>query len=255
MDLMLHGSTVALVVVGTGVGFSLLLRARRERRLPELAVGLALLSYAAMAQAGRYLSTPLGEDAEPMLLTAATTYRVIGYLITLGGLSVFTWQVFGAKSRWRQLLAGTMLAVGLVSAVAMVRGAWILYTGGPPSPPLWRVMLSGAFLTTFLWTSIESLRYHGLMRRRLALGLADPVIANRFLLWGGGAGLSTALTIVPVVTAFSGPAAAPVSMLATTAAGLLNALVWWLSFTPPAAYLRWVRSRWGERNASADAPT
>jgi hypothetical protein len=26
-----------------------------------------------------------------------------------------------------------------------------------------------------------------------------------------------------------------------TLAGLVNALVWWLTFAPPAAYLRWVR--------------
>ncbi|MFK7894917.1 MAG: hypothetical protein AB8G23_03725 [Myxococcota bacterium] len=33
----------------------------------------------------------------------------------------------------------------------------------------------------FLWGFCEALRYYAQMRRRLTLGLADPVVANRFL--------------------------------------------------------------------------
>ena len=36
----------------------------------------------------------------------------------------------------------------------------------------------------YLWTSVESLTWWRRMHRRVALGLADPVVANRFFLWG-----------------------------------------------------------------------
>ena len=35
-----------------------------------------------------------------------------------------------------------------------------------------------------LWVAIESFRYYGQQRRRLRIGLADPILSNRFLLRG-----------------------------------------------------------------------
>ena len=49
-----------------------------------------------------------------------------------------------------------------------------------------------AIWTYPLWTMVESYRYYALMRRRQAIGLADPMVTNRFLLWGS-ASLGTAL--------------------------------------------------------------
>ena len=57
------------------------------------------------------------------------------------------------------------------------------------------------FLVAMGWIAIESLRYRSLLLRRLALGLADPVLINRFGLWGSGcaaASLSSIGTIVCV---------------------------------------------------------
>ena len=85
-----------------------------------------------------------------------------------------------------------------MSSVAILWHAWIQFSGGVLSPAVWRSVLSVAFLATFAWTSSEALRYYGLMRRRFALGLADAVVVNRFLIWGGGAAISTALTVAPV---------------------------------------------------------
>ena len=242
LDWSVNASTAVAALVGSLVGLRLLALARRTGRMPELAIGLGLFSYAALAQASHFLTLALGEDAAPELRVGVAALRLAGYVVTLGGLSVFTWQVFGADSRWRKLLASGVCLAGLVSAVAIVHHLWIQYTGGPKPPVIWGVLLGVSFLVGFAWTSAEALRYHGLMRRRSALGLADPVIANRFLVWGAGAGLSTALTVVPVLMSMAGRSDDPLSLLATTAAGLVNAVVWWLSFMPPAAYLRWIQS-------------
>jgi hypothetical protein len=248
MDWSVNASTAVAALVGSLVGLRLLALARRTGHTPELAIGLGLFSYAALAQASRFLTLALGEEAAPELRVAAVAIRMIGYVVTLGGLAFFTWQVFGADSLWRRLLASGVCLAGLVSAVAIVHNLWIQYTAGPKPPVYWGVLLGVSFLVTFAWTSAEALRYHGLMRRRRALGLADPVIANRFLVWGAGAGLSTALTVVPVLMSLAGRANDPLASLATTAAGLVNAVVWWLSFMPPGAYLRWIQG------ASATTP-
>src|SRR5262249_5498199 len=36
----------------------------------------------------------------------------------------------------------------------------------------------------YVWTTFEGFRYYGMMKKRMALGLADAVVTNRFLLWG-----------------------------------------------------------------------
>ena len=45
-----------------------------------------------------------------------------------------------------------------------------------------------AQIGVLLWGSLEALSYWRRMQKRTAIGLADPAVTNRFLLWGIGAG-------------------------------------------------------------------
>ncbi|MGH0036401.1 MAG: hypothetical protein ACQGVK_15345 [Myxococcota bacterium] len=237
------GTVLLSALVGTWVGVKLLGLAVRTREWPELAIGVGLLCYGTVAQVLRVVTLSLPEDADPALRVVLVGVRMLAFAGTLAGLGIFTWRVFGADSVWRRNLAVGLAVTGAACAVRIAYGFGVQTFGGPPTPAPWNTSLAVAFLVTFTWTSTEALRYHGLMRRRLALGLADPVIVNRFLVWGAGAGLSTGLTLVPVLSAMAGRVDDPIAGVATAAAGLLNALVWLLSFTPPAAYLRWLESR------------
>ena len=82
------------------------------------------------------------------------------------------------------------------------------------------------------------------MRRRLVVGLADPVVVDRFRLWAVSSSAITAgflvfymgrlwaenvATSVPVLTA-------------TSVVGLVAGVSMWLAFVPPAAYLRQFKS-------------
>src|SRR5262249_16178730 len=51
-----------------------------------------------------------------------------------------------------------------------------------PGPSYW--INFAARVSGVVWMSVESFRYGAMLRRRLRLGLADPLVANRFLLWG-----------------------------------------------------------------------
>jgi hypothetical protein len=245
------GTVLLSAIVGTGVSAKLLGLARRTGGWPEWSVGIGLFAYAAVAQLLRVVTMALPEDAARPVLVGLMVLRMAAFAATLTGLGVFTWRVFGVESAWRRWLALGIAGAGAVSALFIVEGYAAKLAGGPEIDVVWRVSMGVAFLVVFGWTAAEALHYHRLMRRRIAIGLADPVVANRFLLWGVAAGLSVALTIVPVAASLAGRVNDPVSSIATAVAGLLNAGVWWLTFTPPAAYVGWIRGRRADGPASA----
>ena len=98
---------------------------------------------------------------------------------------------------------------------------------------------------SYVWTAIESFRYRAMLRRRVALGLAEPGLANRFLLWGLAGVFASAGIGISTWIALSGvdPTGHPVSMLAIGTAGFVTSLALYLAFVPPAAYRRWIEGR------------
>jgi len=97
---------------------------------------------------------------------------------------------------------------------------------------------------------LEGMRYYRMMRKRMALDLADAVVTNRFLLWGFS-GL-TSLAWISVSAFFLAIGANlgtdPIPVTVTSAGGILNTVLMVLIFMPPAAYVRWV-----ERSARSGA--
>ena len=94
------------------------------------------------------------------------------------------------------------------------------------------------FLVPIGWGAVESLRYWALLRRRLALGLAEPVVVDRFRLFGVamGAGLfaNTATVVCQILDIeIVGTAAGTVAV----SPAMLAAVALWLAFLPPRAYL------------------
>ena len=102
-------------------------------------------------------------------------------------------------------------------------------------------------------TGFEALRYYALIEKRVALGLATPALANRFLLWGwmgitmgagAGANLYFLATHIDVV-------ADPRAQSVTSAVGLAQAVLLYLTFLPPRRYARWIETRWGAPRADS----
>ncbi len=244
MKLLMVGSILLCVLVGTLVGLKLLSIAARSRKFPEFAIGAALFSYAALSQPAFLAHNALGEEASLGLRMGIVVVRVLAYCVTLLGLSLFTWQVFGVKSRWRQAVAASVGVAALISAGLNIWANWLQLSANAPLPMHARIGMAPLYAFAFGWASLESLRYYGLMRSRRSLGLADPVVTNRFFVWGAGEGVSSLVVLalsVAILTRSGISIADPFVSGCITLAGLVNALVWWLTFTPPAAYLRWVQ--------------
>lgn len=233
-------------LVGTWVGVTLLGIARRTGKTPELLVGLSLFFYAALAQGSMVVSRLTGTDADLGLRMSLIVFRTLAYYGTLVGFAAFAWKVFGADSRWRASLFWAIALVGGIMASFATHAAWLRLSQDVASPVWQRLGTTPPFIVVFAWMSAESLRYYAQMRRRIGLGLADPVVANRFLLWGAGTGLSSPIVFFLLYLTLTRDQLLGGDVLASSVvmlAGFINTTVWWLTFVPPETYLRWVRSR------------
>ncbi len=230
---------LAFAVASFLVGARLLLLARRTRELPELAVGLALVLAGGAGYALMFASARLAPEP-----ATAGAFAALGALsLNAGAVSLwfFTWRVFRPESAW---------AAVLVAAAAAAAGSSYLHelltTGFAfrSFQGVWYWSGFAARLLCFGWAALESLRYWAMMRRRARLGLAEPLLANRFLLWALAAAGAFAIWAVvgwnllqgsnqPTGGLFENDAALLVSGF-----GLASALALWLAFFPPLAYRR-----------------
>ena len=101
-------------------------------------------------------------------------------------------------------------------------------------------------IAALLWGSAEALSWFVRMRRRARVGLGDAVVANRFLLWGigaGAAGLGSLIGIVVQIVTGAMSTQVPWVLASSSAHGFVAAVAMWLAFVPPAGYVRWVQAR------------
>lgn len=231
--------TVTSLVVGT----RLLARARRSRGWPEFLMGLT------------YTAAPgLGY---PLVITAvlwptreaSLTATVVGQILVIFGCSAF--MIFNAKVF--RPSAGWALSLAYVGVSVIVAGGCAVILAHVSTADLALAVDRGrsgtaAMLTAlgagYAWTAFEGIRYNRMLRKRIALGLAEPIVANRFLLWALAGIVATLWNTVSVYYLLSGAniGTHPVPLLATSLGGLFSAVLQVLIFMPPARYVRWIES-------------
>jgi hypothetical protein len=239
-------SLLSMLVVGAVVGGRLLLVARRTRQLPELAMGLGLL-----------LTTVLGGPVAaagrlPALVATGPGDFVfgLGLALALSGIAlfyVFTWRVFRPDSSWgKAVMALALLALGVEWLGLMQASAQgqTLDEIVPHTRP-WAITIVAMACISFLWTGVESLAYYRMLRRRRALGLADPVVMNRFLLWAasGFAAVAVCGSVVASMLAGYAPLRDAPPLIGIASAAIVTSVAWYLAVLPPEAYLRFIRRR------------
>lgn len=238
---------VAYTVVSGVVGVRLLMRASRSRGVPELLAGLAYIGAPALGYPMAIVASllPRGGIAIPMY--------VIGEILLVSGCCCFlffTVTVFRPNVRWATVMAYVGSAVLVYSGVGVTH-SFLAYDNATEITAHARLPLAGmvgTLLLSYVWTALEGLRYWRMMRKRMALGLAEPVVTNRFFLWTCSGLLSTAWISFSAILLALGENLArnPVNVTVTCLAGLANSVLLVLIFMPPAAYTRWI-----ERSARA----
>lgn len=242
MEILSLGSLGLLLGVTVAVGLRLLRLWRRTRRLPELLIGVTLLCFAPFGY-GIMFAARVPDLWSVGVQEALIAAGLLGLTAGASALYAFVWQVFRPRAGWARWLCYACF-VGLIVSTAGDMATRFIGSMEGGGPWFWANFVLRTL--SLVWSGLESLRYWRLMRRRLSLGLADPVTANTFLLWGLGAlSAASAFGVALVTRAVTGHHVmqydelnAVVCALSALAAGTI-----FLAFFPPAAYVRAVRSR------------
>jgi hypothetical protein len=231
-----------LVLISLAVGLRLIALRLRGGGSPELLLGLMLLLTVCIGYPGLIAVERASSDWARPLYVVANLCVNAGFAM----LYVFTWRVFRADSGWARSFAGLGVLALLANLLARVVDAVTRPELRPPSEMVAQSLIQTSLVVVpYAWTAWESIRYYERMRRRVRLDLADPVVCNRFLLWGltsvfviAGVALNS-IALALRVNVFETPSI----LFASSATGLAQAVLLLLAFLPPRSYLEWVRSR------------
>lgn len=241
---------VTLFGVSLAVGIKLLLLARRTRAFPEFALGFYFL-------VGAGIGYPLS-GAAPFMGSWQSTMAVASTLCTGTAtlmLYAFTARVF----RQGQWIGKAGVAVGALLCVVYCAGyGWMHLTATTQEEIVHGTMTWGGVslvmsLGAFGWTAIESMTHWVRHRRRMVLGLADPVVTNRMLLWGLMGVTTCGIVVIDGGLLYSGSAFAREMLIpvVTSIGGLLFGAFLSLAFFPPDFYLAIVRRRASSEQGAA----
>jgi hypothetical protein len=246
-------SQLLYIAVVMTLGVRLMLLALRSRQLPESLLAIHFLLCCGLGYL--LLVTALSAAREPGLLPVAVVTGMIavgtfGSCVGVFGGICFNFLVFRRNEPWARGLVA-------LAAVTLTTG-FIGYglTGGFTHgrfEGLWFWLYYGTYAVGAAWVMVEPLRYYGLMRKRLHLGLAEPLVVNRFLLWGIGSVGRFLMVVggaIPAVI-FAGqktelvPGSVSFMLIAIALVGLGVAISYWLTFFPTQGYVRFIERRHG----------
>jgi hypothetical protein len=243
-----------LAVVGGGafaltslvVGLRLIALSRHTGEVPELAVGLALLLMGGLGypvQAAARGAEPLGGFVRIALAFGAMACMAGGVV----GIGVFNWRVFRPERPAARRAVQALAAGGVARILWQAADPGFLAAAVGRGPGVTGLELLAA--AALGWAAFESTSFARRLGRRLALGLADPLVVERVRLW------SLAIVAAQILNAASIAARALGVDLATWRyggaligpLGLAAALGMSLAFFPPARYRRFRLTRAGGR--------
>jgi hypothetical protein len=236
-----------------------LLRLGARTRGPESWLGVYFVSAAFFGAICSIATFTSWADPRLALPDAAHRAGLALYLLfaSLGmtGIALFTQRVFRPRSRAARgcvaALAGVM-ALGFAGVAAIGR----FEVQVVPSWPYWISVV--ARWTPMAWMAAESIAYWKTLDKRRRVGLADPLLVNRFLLWGAWAGTICLLQLSDPAArlwyvAATGSADAwnaerglPIIqtiVALTSVLGAIAAAVLVLAFFPTPRYRRWIAAR------------
>ncbi|MBW2287322.1 MAG: hypothetical protein JRG80_10610 [Deltaproteobacteria bacterium] len=236
-------------VMGLVVGGRLLLLAYRHRALPELLLGAAFLVGPLSGALSQYIHAP----GFPHSVQTRGLMLLVNYLGGMAGVILsasFVRLVFRPGRAWALALTLAIAAGG----VGLILWTWSIgtFTTGN-EVAVQRAILSSVSLPATLWAAIEALSHYRMLRRRIRLGLGDPLVANRLLLWGVGACCGTGILIgyLPVIMLPAEHLWTQLGLLNIGVLGAVATVTYGFAFFPPRGYADWVR----RRAASAARPS
>lgn len=238
MEVLSAALSLGTLVLGFVLAVRLLRLAARTHKAPELAMGLycLLVTTGALLLGVRLLGVP-AESPAVFPLSALSTL-CIG--LAAFALAVGIGRIFRPGVPWARGLA---LGIGL-----WIGASWLacVLPGRPVT--LADVGVANASfvagrVVVYALGAIEAFRYAAMLRRQVALGLAEQVVPHQIRLWGIAWLCVAGIAVGSIGIAFIGGQRALESPVFMLVGSTLNASAWictWLAFFPPRGYRRWV---------------
>jgi hypothetical protein len=223
--------------VSLTVGVRLLALAARSRQAPELLIGLGVLG---IGPVGFGLQTVAGRVGDYALAEQLATAGAVAVAVGIWAKLAFNWLVYRRGSRAALAVMLTLGAAVAAQLLAQPLVGSFLEADRHVGLAAARGALQAAALG---WGSLEAFAYWIQLRRRARLGLSEPVLVNRFVLWAisaGAAALGTAIGVAASVVTGRPIQQIPAVLASASAFGLVAALGMWLAFAPPRVYARWI---------------
>jgi len=102
----------------------------------------------------------------------------------LGDISVafFPFMVFRRGSTWAKWLVTAITGCVVIGTAGSI---WVgdLESANPLTNPWWWLGWIGV-IASGIWIGTEGLHHYGMSRQRVRLGLCEPIVGHRYLLWG-----------------------------------------------------------------------
>jgi len=228
----------ALTVLAAG---RLLAVWRRSHQLPELLIAILILGVGTLAVGlGFVLQAAFPGSA------VATFPPIVGADVGMTALAIFTWQVYRPGSAVAKGAVG-LVVLGMLAVLVdcVIEGRNVTLESTPAS-----LTSSSIYVGVMAWSALEALLYWRPMRRRQRLGLADPIVTNRVLLWAIATGVAAIGILIGALAQHVGGVDPRESLwvaLVYALHGSVSAVAFWLAFAPPASYRRWVSASGTEK--------
>ncbi len=229
-------SFTLLIGVSLVVGVRMLWLSRRTRELAEWALGASLVLVMGVAYPGMILlEGDLGWslDAQRRVMIGLNATLNTGFLLIF----VFTAHVFRpgvAWARWLIAAAGCLLVLHVAIVSQILHSASDLAASRPAATRAGLIAI-GTAAVGYAWSSFEAFAHWGRLRRRMRLGLVDPVLCDRMWLWAMMAGSTLAGAVANAIYLVLGidVLVTPSAMLITSLTGLAQGVFLWRTCESP----------------------
>ncbi len=228
----------AFVLASLVVGGRLILLSRTTRKMPEFLLGAGLFAMGGLGYPMLQIGIQATGLSDSIRVGFILAHAVLG-LLGMTAIAYFTQQVFRPGSgAARTLVVGIFLGfLGLFAAQAVMTGFLPLIDD--QSAGVWH-HYQWLNIVCMTWAGVESLRYFSMMKRRVGLDLADPIVADRFRLWAIGILCADLLSVIATTLTALGVdmATSTAGLMLVGSLGCVTAGTLWIAFFPPAGYLR-----------------
>ncbi len=217
-------------------GIRLLWLSRRTGEVPERLLGVAFIAIAASALSYVLPNFPAFESLWTPLNFVGRVF-VIPYSVIF---ALFTWRVFRPAARWGGWLVwGTAILLIIGVGGSAVDGDWEGFSIGSG----WFWLEWVGYTVPFGWAGSEAFVQFNQARRRKQLGLCDPLVCNRYLLWALFGTLQVCLSLVLLPQYATYETTNQFTATWDTIYGaieIVSIVTIGLVFFPPAFYRRWI---------------